>query len=42
MKIEVLADADRVAHKAAAIMAAEARDAVITRGRFAIRARSKD
>jgi 6-phosphogluconolactonase len=34
MKIEVLADADAVARKAAAIIAAEARDAVIARGRF--------
>jgi 6-phosphogluconolactonase len=35
MKIEVLADADAVAHKAAEIIAAEARDAVVARGRFA-------
>jgi 6-phosphogluconolactonase len=34
MKIEVLADAAAVASKAAAIIAAEARDAVVTRGRF--------
>jgi 6-phosphogluconolactonase len=34
MKIEVLADADAVARKAAAIIAAEARDAVVARGRF--------
>jgi 6-phosphogluconolactonase/glucosamine-6-phosphate isomerase/deaminase len=34
MKIEVLADADAVASKAAAIIAAEARDAVVARGRF--------
>jgi 6-phosphogluconolactonase len=34
MKIEVLADADVVASRAAAIIAAEARDAVVTRGRF--------
>jgi hypothetical protein len=33
MKIEVLADADAVAHKAAAIIAAHSRDAVIARGR---------
>ena len=42
MKIEVLADADAVAHKAAAIIAAQARDAVIARGRFTIKARRKD
>jgi 6-phosphogluconolactonase len=36
MKIEVLADADAVARKAAALIAAEARDAVATRGRFVI------
>jgi 6-phosphogluconolactonase len=36
MKIEVLADADSVAHKAAAIIAAEARDAVVTRGQFVL------
>jgi 6-phosphogluconolactonase len=34
MKIEVLADADAVARKAAAIIAAEARAAVAARGRF--------
>jgi 6-phosphogluconolactonase len=34
MNIEVLADADAVAKKAAAIIAAEARDAVVARGRF--------
>jgi 6-phosphogluconolactonase len=34
MKIEVLADADSVARKAAAIIAAEAREAVVARGRF--------
>jgi 6-phosphogluconolactonase len=34
MKIEVLADADSVAHKAAAIIAAEARSAEAARGRF--------
>jgi 6-phosphogluconolactonase len=34
MKIEVLADADAVARKAAALIAAEARDAVVARGRF--------
>ena len=34
MKIEVLSDADAVARKAAAIIAAEARVAVATRGRF--------
>ena len=34
MKIEVLADADAVASKAAAIVAAEARDAVVARGCF--------
>ncbi|HUE15418.1 MAG TPA: 6-phosphogluconolactonase, partial [Planctomycetaceae bacterium] len=34
MKIEVLADADAVAHKAAVIIAAQARDAVVARGRF--------
>lgn len=34
MKIEVLADADSVARKAAAIIAAEARDAVVAHGRF--------
>jgi 6-phosphogluconolactonase len=36
MKIEVLADADTVADRAAAIIAAEARDAVIARGRFVV------
>jgi 6-phosphogluconolactonase len=34
MKLEVLADADTVARKAAAIIAAEARSAVAARGRF--------
>jgi hypothetical protein len=34
MKIEVLADVDSVARKAAAIIAAEARSAVAARGRF--------
>jgi 6-phosphogluconolactonase len=34
MKIEVLADVDAVAAKAAALIAAEARDAVVARGRF--------
>jgi 6-phosphogluconolactonase len=34
MKIEVLADADSVARKAAAIIAAEAREAVVARGQF--------
>src|SRR6266850_5884050 len=34
MRIEVLADADAVARKAAALIAAEARKAVTTRGRF--------
>jgi 6-phosphogluconolactonase len=34
MKIEILADADAVARKAAALIAAEARDAVAARGRF--------
>jgi 6-phosphogluconolactonase len=34
MKIEVLSDADAVARKAAALIAAEARVAVATRGRF--------
>src|SRR5215468_10091665 len=34
VKIEVLADTDAVASKAAAIIAAEARDAVVERGRF--------
>lgn len=34
MKIEVLADADSVARRAAAVIAAEARAAVATRGRF--------
>jgi 6-phosphogluconolactonase len=34
MRIEVLADADAVAKKAAAVIAAEARDAVAARGRF--------
>jgi hypothetical protein len=34
MKIEVLAGADAVRHKAAAIIGAQARDAVIARGRF--------
>jgi 6-phosphogluconolactonase len=34
MNVEVLADADAVASKAAALVAAEARDAVAARGRF--------
>jgi 6-phosphogluconolactonase len=34
MQIDILADADAVAHKAAAIIAAEARNAVAARGRF--------
>jgi 6-phosphogluconolactonase len=34
MKIEVFADPDAVAHKAAALIAAQARDAVVARGRF--------
>jgi 6-phosphogluconolactonase len=34
MKIEVFADPNTVAHKAAAIIAAQARDAVAARGRF--------
>ena len=34
MQIEVLADADAVARKAAALIAAEAREAVAARGRF--------
>ena len=36
MRIEVLADADAVARKAATIIAAEARDAVIARGQFIV------
>ncbi len=36
MKIEVLADADAVARRAAAIIAADARDAVVARGRFIV------
>jgi 6-phosphogluconolactonase len=36
MRIEVLADADVVAKKAAALIAAEARDAVAARGRFVV------
>jgi 6-phosphogluconolactonase len=36
MKIEILADADSVARKAAAIIAAEARDAVVARGWFVL------
>ncbi|HEV3262299.1 MAG TPA: 6-phosphogluconolactonase [Gemmataceae bacterium] len=36
MRIEVLADADAVARKAAALIATEARDAVVARGRFVI------
>jgi len=36
MKIEILADADSVARKAAAIIAAEIRDAVVARGRCVI------
>lgn len=42
MKLEILADADAVAHKAAVIIAAQARDAVIAYGRFTTRARRKD
>src|SRR5690349_16294386 len=34
MQINILADADAVAHKAATIIAAEARNAVAARGRF--------
>jgi 6-phosphogluconolactonase len=34
MKIEVLADAEAVARKAAALIAAEARNAIVARGRF--------
>src|SRR5437899_3465766 len=34
MKIDILADADAVAKEAAALIAAEARDAVAARGRF--------
>jgi hypothetical protein len=40
MKIEVLANA--VAHKAAAIIATQARDAVIARDQLTIKARRKD
>src|SRR5437870_8077305 len=36
MKIEILTDAETVARKAAAIIAAEARDAVVARGRFVV------
>jgi 6-phosphogluconolactonase len=36
MKIEILADADTVARRGAAIIASEARDAVVARGRFVI------
>jgi 6-phosphogluconolactonase len=36
MRIEVLADADAVARKAATIIAAEAREAVIARGQFIV------
>ena len=36
MKIEVLADADEVARAAAALMAADAREAVAARGRFIV------
>src|SRR5689334_8313989 len=36
MKLEVLADAEAVARKAAAVIAAEARDAVVARGRFVL------
>src|SRR5215510_13723362 len=36
MKIEVLADADAVARAAAALVAAEARQAVAARGRFVV------
>jgi len=42
MKIEALVDADAVAHKAAAIIAARARDAVIARGQFTIKPRRRD
>jgi hypothetical protein len=41
MKIEVLADADAVAHKAAAIIAAQTRDEVIAVGRFTMNARKR-
>jgi 6-phosphogluconolactonase len=36
MKIEILADVDSVAREAAAIIATEARDAVVARGRFVL------
>ena len=36
MKVEVLADADAVARKAAAVIAGEAREAVAARGRFTL------
>jgi len=36
MKLEVLPDADSLARRAAAIVAAEAREAVAARGRFLI------
>jgi len=36
MKIEILADVDAVARKAAAVIAAEARDAVVARNRFVL------
>jgi len=36
MKVEILADADAVAARAAAVIAADARDAVAARGRFAM------
>src|SRR6516165_9705988 len=36
MKIEVLTDADAVAHQAAGLIAKEARDAVVGRGRFVL------
>jgi len=42
MKLEVLADADAVAHNAAVIIAAQARNSAIARGRFSKKARRKD
>src|SRR5262245_21115155 len=36
MKIDVLSDADAAANRAAALIAAEARDAVVARGRFVL------
>jgi len=36
MKLEVLADAEAVARKAAAVIAADAREAVAARGRFIV------